>query len=169
MAETRSYPETITTSLPGFSVKCEEKYKDYDLTDITHVVVHLSDTIIRNLRNSRANDFYGCDNKDYWEFIEKMLSVTLFGNENQLEWINTYHCFRRSFVALANIEKKEEREQSQSLGDAKTKVIEVMFMQTNPREMQKIFWRPAREIVHQSVVAELDDSVETSLFQFVWE
>lgn len=39
MAETRSPPQVTTASLPVLDVHYEHKFKDYDLSDITHIVV----------------------------------------------------------------------------------------------------------------------------------
>lgn len=89
-----------------------------------------------------------------------MLSVTFFGNENQLEWLDTEHIGRRKFVAFSNIEKKEKRVQSQSLSHGKLRVVEVTFIRTNPREIQKIFWRPARTTILLRVLARVKNSVD---------
>ncbi|KAJ5616154.1 hypothetical protein N7537_001268 [Penicillium hordei] len=163
MAETRSSPEVITASLPALEVQCEKKFKCYDVSNFTHIVVHLSDMAIRNLKNitnSNADPPCEFDNEDYLDIIGKMLSVTFFGNENQLEWLDTERVGRRKFVAFTNIEKKEKRAQSQSPGHGKLQVVEVMFMRTSPRDTQKIFWRPARATVLQRVQIRMYDLVE---------
>ncbi|KAJ5208937.1 hypothetical protein N7449_003316 [Penicillium cf. viridicatum] len=170
MAETRSSPEVITSSLPALEVQCEKKFKSYDVSNFTHIVVQqvpfqmiLSDMAIRNLKNimnSNADPSYEFDNEDYLDIIGKMLSVTFFGNENQLEWLDTERVGRRRFVAFTNIEKKEKRAQSQSPSHGKLQVVEVMFMRTSPRDTQKIFWRPARATVLQRVQIRACDLVE---------
>lgn len=89
-----------------------------------------------------------------------MLSVTFFGNENQLEWLDTERVGKRRFVAFTNTEKKEEGVQSLSPMGGKLQVVEVMFMRTSPRDTQKIFWRPARATVLQRVQIRVYDLVE---------
>ncbi|CAI7584570.1 unnamed protein product [Penicillium viridicatum] len=162
MAETRSSPEVITASLPAFEVQCEKKFKYCDVSNFTHIVVHLSDTAIRNLKNNTNSnaDPSRIDNEDYLDIIGKMLSVTFFGNENQLEWLDTERVGRRRFVAFTNIEKKKNGAQSQSPSSGKLQVAEVMFMRTSPRDTQKIFWRPARATVLQRVQIRVCDLVE---------
>ncbi|KGO64041.1 hypothetical protein PITC_012780 [Penicillium italicum] len=163
MAETRSSPNVITASLPALEVQREDKFKDYNLSDITHVVVHLSDTTIKNIRSimdSNADTSYKYENEDLSEILGKMLSLSIFGNENQLECLDTERVGRRKFVAYTNIEKKEKQDQSQNPSHGKLQVIEVMFMRTNPRETLKIFWRPARAIVFQRVLARVNNVVE---------
>lgn len=102
------------------------------------------------------------DTENYLNIIGNMLSVTFFGNENQLEWLHTEQIGRRKFVAFTNIEKKEKRIQSPSLSprDGKLQVVEVIFMRTSPREIQKVFWRPARPIVLRRVLARVKNSLE---------
>ena len=39
MADIPSAPEGITASLPALDVQYESKFKDYDLSEITHVVI----------------------------------------------------------------------------------------------------------------------------------
>lgn len=162
MAETHPSPEVITSSLPALEVQCEKRFKNYDVANFTHIVVHLSDMAIRNLKNitnSNVDPSYELDNEDYLDIIGKMLSVTFFGNENQLEWLDTERAGRRTFVAFTNIEKKEKRAQSQS-PLLKLQVVEVMFMRTSPQDTQKIFWRPARATVLQRVQIRVCDLVE---------
>lgn len=89
-----------------------------------------------------------------------MLSVTFFGNETQLEWLDTERVGRRRFVAFTNIEKKEKGTQSQSPSSGNLQVVEVMFLRTSPRDTQKIFWRPARATVLQRVQIRVYDLVE---------
>ncbi|KAJ5878772.1 hypothetical protein N7455_002237 [Penicillium solitum] len=154
MAETRSSPEIVTASLPALEVQCEKKFKYYDVSNFTHIVVHLSDTAIRNLKNitnSNADPSYELDNEDYLDIIGKMLSVTFFGNENQLEWLDT--------------ERKGAQSQSPSSG--KLQVVEVMFLRTSPRDTQKIFWRPARATVLQRVQIRVYDLVEMVRVRFM--
>ncbi|EKV07370.1 UPF0648 protein C3H5.09c [Penicillium digitatum] len=158
MAEARSSPEVIGVSLPALEVQHETKFEDYSLTDITHVVVHLSDITpknIRNIMNFNADTSYEYDGKYYVDLIGKMLSVTFFGNENQLELLGTELMGRRVFVAFTNIEQKKELDLNQSSRHEKLQVAEVMFMRTNPRETLKIFWRPARAMVLQRVLAKV--------------
>ncbi|KAK4871381.1 hypothetical protein LT330_000618 [Penicillium expansum] len=166
MAETRSSPEVINASLPALEVQHENKFKDYNFSDITHVVVHLSDITIRNIQNmmnSKSNTSNEYENKGYLEIIGKMLSLTFFGNENQLEYLDTEHVGRRKFVAFTNIQKKEKPDQSQSPSHEKLQVIEVIFMRTNPRETLKIFWRPARAIVFQRVLTRVKKLLEMAM------
>ncbi|KXG48822.1 uncharacterized protein PGRI_026920 [Penicillium griseofulvum] len=151
MAETHSYPEDIRDLLPNLDVQCEDRFKDSDLTDITHVVVHLSDIVIKNIMNVNADISHKYDTEDYLEIIGKTLSVVFFGNETQLEWLGTERLGRRKFIAFTNVGKKEPG--SQNLSDRNQKVVEVMFMRTNPREIQKAFWRPARDFVFHKVLA----------------
>lgn len=102
------------------------------------------------------------DTENYLNIIGNMLSVTFFGNENQLDWLHTEQIGRHKFVAFTNIEKKEKRIQSPSLSprDGKLQVVEVIFMRTSPREIQKVFWRPARPIVLRRVLARVKNSLE---------
>ncbi|KAJ5452203.1 hypothetical protein N7445_000386 [Penicillium cf. griseofulvum] len=158
MAETHSDPEIIRALLPNLDVQCEGRFKDSDLTTITHVVVHLSDIIIKNIMNVNADISHKYDNEDYLEIIGKTLSLAFFGNENQLEWLGTERLGRRRFIAFTNVEKKDEPGQSQSLSNKNLKVVEVMFMRTNPQEIQKAFWRPARKFVFHKVLARAKDS-----------
>ncbi|KAJ6187718.1 hypothetical protein N7519_002626 [Penicillium mononematosum] len=160
MAETRSPPEVTTSTLPTLDVQYENKFKDYELSDITHIVIHLSDTHIRNIMNSNTDISNEYGNQGYLDIVRKMLSVTFFGNENQLEWLGTERLGRRKFVAFTNIKNKEKWVQNQSLRYGKLKMVEVMFMRTNPRETQKIFWRPARKIVFRHVLIKVRNSVE---------
>ncbi|CAI7652205.1 unnamed protein product [Penicillium crustosum] len=163
MAETCPSPEVTTTSLPALEVQCEKKFKYYDVSKFTHIVAHLSDTAIRNLKNianSNADPSYEFDNEDYLDIIGKMLSMTFFGNENQLEWLDTERVGRRRFVAFTNIKKKEKGAQSQSPSNGKLQVAEVMFLRTSPRDTQKIFWRPARATVLQRTQIRVYDLVE---------
>ncbi|KAJ5514125.1 hypothetical protein N7463_003677 [Penicillium fimorum] len=168
MAETRSYPDLTTASFPNLDIQCEGRFKNYDFTNVTHVLVHLCDIIIKNINaNADASDEY--DNEDYLNIIAKMLSVKFFGNENQLEWLDTERVGRRTFVAFTNIEKKWERVQSQSTSDEKLEVVEVMFMRSNHRELQKAFWRPARAIISQKVLARVKkDLVEMVRLRVMW-
>ena len=39
MAQTEPYPKVITASLPTLHVQYEHKFKNYELPDITHIVV----------------------------------------------------------------------------------------------------------------------------------
>ncbi|KAJ5835008.1 hypothetical protein N7447_001034 [Penicillium robsamsonii] len=168
MAETRSYPEVITASLPNLDIQCEGRFKNYDFTNVTHVVVHLSDVIIKNI-NANTDASYEYGNEDHLNIIAKMLSVKFFGNETQLKWLDTERVGRRKFVAFTNIEKKWERVQSQSPSDTKLEVVEVMFMRSNPRELQKAFWRPARAIVSQKVLARVKkELVEMVRLRVMW-
>lgn len=93
------------------------------------------------------------------DIVEKILSVTFFGNENQLEWLGSERHGGRKFVAFTNIKNEEKWVQNQSLRYGKLEVIEVMFMRANPRETQKIFWRPARKIVFRRVLIKVRKSV----------
>ncbi|KAI3291489.1 hypothetical protein DTO002I6_5742 [Penicillium roqueforti] len=162
MADIHSSPEDITTSLPALDVRYESKFKDYNLSNITHVVAHLSDRKIKNNMDSNADISNEYDTENYLNIIGNMLSVTFFGNENQLDWLHTEQIGRRKFVAFTNIEKKEKRIQSPSLSprNGKLQVVEVIFMRTSPREIQKVFWRPARPIVLRRVLARVKNSLE---------
>ncbi|KAJ5255570.1 hypothetical protein N7497_006944 [Penicillium chrysogenum] len=160
MAETRSPPEVTTASLPVLDVHYEHKFRDYDLSGITHIVVHLSDTHIKNIINSNTDISNEYNNQCYLDIVEKILSVTFFGNENQLEWLGSERHGGRKFVAFTNIKNEEKWVQNQSLRYGKLKVVEVMFMRANPRETQKIFWRPARKIVFRRVLIKVRNSVE---------
>ena len=110
--------------------------------------------------NSNADISNAYDTESYLNLIGNMLSVTFFGNENQLEWLDTEKIGRRKFIAFTNIKKKEKRVQSPSLKQGKLQVVEVMFMRTNPREVQKVFWRPARPIVLRRLLAKVRNSIE---------
>ncbi|KAJ5384529.1 hypothetical protein N7517_002440 [Penicillium concentricum] len=168
MAETRSSPKVITLSLPNLDIKCEDRFKNYDFTNITHVVVHLSDIIIKSI-NANTDTSSEYVSEDYLNIIAKMLSVKFFGNETQLECLDTERLGRRKFVAFTNIEKKMERVQSQSPCEEKLEVIEVMFLRTNPRETQKAFWRPARALVFRKVLARVKQSlVEMVRLRVMW-
>ncbi|CAG7966241.1 unnamed protein product [Penicillium nalgiovense] len=160
MAETRSSPEVTTASLPALDVQYENKFKDYELSDITHIVVHLSVVNLRNIMKSNTDISSKYDNEGYLDIVGKMLSVAFFGNGTQLEWLGTERVGRRKFVAFTNIKNKEKLVQNQSLRYGKLKVVEVMFIRTNPRKTQKIFWRPARKIVFRRVLIKVHDSVE---------
>ncbi|KAJ5944121.1 hypothetical protein N7516_004289 [Penicillium verrucosum] len=132
MAETRSSPEVIAASIPTLDVRCEKKFEYYDVSQITHIVVHLSDKVIRNLKNITNSDADPSSEEDCSHLIGKMLSVTFFGNENQLEWLDTERVGKRRFVAFTNTEKKEKGAQSLSPMGGKLQVVEVMFMRTSP-------------------------------------
>ncbi|KAJ9485669.1 hypothetical protein VN97_g7674 [Penicillium thymicola] len=170
MAETRYSPEVIPASLPALDVQCEKKFEYYDVSQITHIVVHLSDKAIRNLKsitNSDADPSSEFDNEDCSHIIGKMLSMTFFGNENQLEWLDTERVGRRRFVAFTNTERKEKEAQSLSPMGGRLQVVEVMFMRTSPRDTQKIFWRPARATVLQRVQIRVYDLVEMVRVRFM--
>jgi hypothetical protein len=110
--------------------------------------------------NSNTDTSNEYDNEGYLDIVRKMLSMTFFENENQLGWLGTERLGRRKFVAFTNIKNKEKWIQNQSLRCGKLKVVEAMFMRTNPRETQKIFWRPARKIVFRRVLIKVHSSVE---------
>jgi hypothetical protein len=107
--------------------------------------------------NVNADISHKYDTEDYLEIIGKTLSVVFFGNETQLEWLATERLGRRKFIAFTNVGKKDLG-QSQSLSDRELKAVEVMFMRTNPREIQKAFWRPARNLVFHKVLARAQKS-----------
>ncbi|CAG8888070.1 unnamed protein product [Penicillium egyptiacum] len=153
MTETHSSAEVIAASLAALDVQYESKFRDYDLSAVAHIVV-------QNIMNSNPDISNEYDNEGYLDIIGKILSVTFFGNENQLEWLGTERVGRRKFVAFTNIKNKEKWVQNQSPRHGKLKVVEVMFMRTNPREKQKIFWRPARKIVFRRVRIRAHKSVE---------
>ena len=100
------------------------------------------------------------DSEDYLDIVRKLLSAAFFRNENQLEWLGTERVGRRKFIALTNIKNKEQWVRNQSPRYGKLKVVEVMFMPTNPWETQKIFWRPARNIVFRRILIKVRNSAE---------
>ncbi|KAJ5773977.1 hypothetical protein N7457_008873 [Penicillium paradoxum] len=161
MADMRAHPEVITASFPNIELQCEIKYKNCDLSEITHVVAHLSNIRACNIMKSTTGG--PCDpypEEDALDFIGKMLSQTIFGNENQLEWLGAECHGRRHFVAFTNTPKKGKRVEGQGLGIDKFQVIEAMFVRPNSQEKQKVFWRPAREVICQKVAVKAKNAVE---------
>ena len=59
--------------------------------------------------NPNADISNAYDTESYLNLIGNMLSVTFFGNENQLEWLDTEKISRRKFIAFTNIKKKEKQ------------------------------------------------------------
>ncbi|KAJ5467678.1 hypothetical protein N7475_005430 [Penicillium sp. IBT 31633x] len=161
MTSTHPYPEVLTASVPDLDLQGEIKYEDYNLSNIIHVVAHLSDTRISDIIESATGAVYDSnDTPEYLDFIGKMLSKAIFGKENLLEWLGTECHGRRQFVAFTNIKKKEKCAQRQSSADGRLQVIEIMFLWSRPQEKRKIFWRPAREIVCRRVQARASIAVE---------
>ncbi|OQE47159.1 hypothetical protein PENCOP_c001G08156 [Penicillium coprophilum] len=170
MVETRYYPEVITPSLPNLDMQGESRFENYDFANITHIVVHPSDTMMKNINaGAKANTSYNYDNKDYLKIMGKILSVKFFGNDYQLEWLDSQGVGRHTFIAFTNTEKKWERVQNQTPSDEKLEVVEVMFMPTNPREVRKAFWRPARDFVFGRVQARVkESSLEMIRLRVMW-
>lgn len=88
----------------------------------------------------------------FWFFIGKALSKALFGDEQQLQWLNAVRVRNREFVEFINMggDRMSDLE-LMNRGEGKLRVIEVEFSKPIPGEDLKAFWKPAREIIRQRV------------------
>lgn len=88
----------------------------------------------------------------FWFFIGKVLSKALFGDEQQLKWLNAVRVQNREFIAFTNM-RGESMSDLELLNRDKGRlqVIEVDFSKPVPGEDLKAFWKPARGIICQRV------------------
>ena len=87
----------------------------------------------------------------FWFFIGKIVSKAFFGNEEQLEWLNSVLVRNREYIAFTNTRKNSSDLEDQSTGNRRLRVVEADFLKPQPRENLKLFWKPARGIICQKM------------------
>lgn len=88
----------------------------------------------------------------FWFFIGKILSKAFYGTEDQLDWFNATRVRDREFVAFAKVRHVDLNRETHSLRIEEIQTVEVDFLKPRPGESMKVFWKPARGIIHQGVV-----------------
>ncbi|KAL4962443.1 uncharacterized protein BDV14DRAFT_202777 [Aspergillus stella-maris] len=115
----------------------------------------LSDKRFDSVIQHRSDDLHYDFNKSwsFWFFVGKILSNALFGNEEQLEWLNVTRVRDREFISFTKVwGNKAVLDSERKLDDNESlQIVEVDFIKPVPGEELKAFWKPAREIICQRV------------------
>lgn len=95
---------------------------------------------------------YDFDNPwPFWFFIGKVVSKALFGEEQQLQWLNAVRVRDREFIAFRHIQRETSDPEQLDQEKGTLQVVEVDFSKPVPGEQLKAFWKPARGIIRQRV------------------
>lgn len=87
-----------------------------------------------------------------WFFIGKIISKAFYGNEQQLEWLNTVRIGIRELIAFTNtlvhrgVDKTEGHSENTMI-----QVVEVDFATPRPGAELELFWKPAGQIITHKV------------------
>ncbi|KAL4802040.1 hypothetical protein BDV18DRAFT_164548 [Aspergillus unguis] len=160
MDKTLPDDRAILAPVPTVELTVEDRFRTVKTSDVSHVVVQLSDTRMDSIMRNCAGLAYDFDKPwPFWFFIGKALSKAFFGDEQQLKWLNAVRVRNREFIAFTNM--GEERMSDLDLLNREKEglcVIEVDFSKPVPGEALKAFWKPAREIIRQRVEGWLEFS-----------
>ncbi|KAK4115524.1 hypothetical protein N656DRAFT_775412 [Canariomyces notabilis] len=150
----------IDAPVPEVCATMEERFKNYDMDRVTHVV-------IQSVHQSTDSDFpvhrlpirLGLS-RPFWHFLGKMVAKAVYDDETELRELNFVAIGRREFVAFTTsmwraAEEPEARTEAQNEGDkAETmpqatelpplNVIEVNFKKPQPGQPIELAWTPAR-------------------------
>ncbi|KAL5356156.1 hypothetical protein BJX96DRAFT_142384 [Aspergillus floccosus] len=152
MDKTLPDDKAITVPVPTIDLTVEARFQNLPVADISHVVIQLSDKRLDSIMQSCASLTYDFDNPwPFWFFIGKIISKALFGDEQQLQWLNTVRVRNREFIAFTHILLEASDLEQLNQDKAPLRVVEVDFSKPVPGERVKAFWKPAREIIRQRV------------------
>jgi hypothetical protein len=79
----------------------------------------------------------------YWCFFGKVAAKALFGDESQLQMMNTTRIRKREFIAFTNATYQDRSKP--------IVVLEVDILKPRVNEPLEVFWKPARGIITQRV------------------
>ncbi|KAF2468563.1 uncharacterized protein BDR25DRAFT_290316 [Lindgomyces ingoldianus] len=156
MDETLPDCDAITVPVPSVSITTEDRFIALSKTDITHIVIQLTDRRLDSIMESVGVQYEFNKPWPFWFFIGKIVSKAFFNNDQQLEWLNTVRIRTREFIAFTNAGRKETD------SNQKLQVIEVDFAKPQPGKELELFWKPARGLISQKVQEWLDLSTSSS-------
>ncbi|RAL01111.1 uncharacterized protein BO80DRAFT_455224 [Aspergillus ibericus CBS 121593] len=126
MDETLPDDRAITVPVPAVNLTVEDRFQNFEVSEISHVVVQLSDKRLDSIMQSCASLTYNFDKPwPFWFFIGKTLSKVFF--ENILDPTKPNHI------------------------EEELRVVEVDFSKPIRGEDLKAFWKSGREITCQRV------------------
>ncbi|KAJ5800867.1 uncharacterized protein N7518_002935 [Penicillium psychrosexuale] len=153
MDETLPDHQAITVPVPSVNITVEDKFKSFLLSDITHVVVQLSDKRLDSIMQSVCGISYDFNKPwPFWFFIGKIMSKAFYGNEQQLEWLNAVRVGTREFIAFTNTQDNRDVDKTEGFSKhTMIQVVEVDFSKPRLGADLDLFWKPARKIITQKV------------------
>ncbi|KAL2145794.1 hypothetical protein VTI28DRAFT_6293 [Corynascus sepedonium] len=145
-------PEDIAIDAPVPEVRAtaEERFKDFDINSITHVVIQVTvprqTEIFRYIGYQYDWDWPG----PFWHFLGKIVDKTLFDNKAELRELNFVALGRREFIAYTTSMWTAAVEAEKAAGMAKLptlSAIEVNFKKPQPGQPLEMIWAPARGLI----------------------
>ncbi|KAH6855063.1 hypothetical protein B0I37DRAFT_363806 [Chaetomium sp. MPI-CAGE-AT-0009] len=145
---------TIDVPVPEVRALTEERFNNFNLDDVTHVVIEITYSRQTQIFRSIGYQYDWNLPAPFWNFLGRIAAKGVFDDRVELENLNFCAVGRREFVAYTTSAWTAAVEARKAAGEAERPPLnatEVKFKKPQPGQPIEMTWAPARALITTSV------------------
>ncbi|KAK4153959.1 hypothetical protein C8A00DRAFT_14874 [Chaetomidium leptoderma] len=141
--------DAIDAPVPEVRATTEERFRDSDVSNLTHVVIQVTVSRQRDIFRYIGYKYDWNQPGPFWHFLGKMVTKALLDDNAELRELNFVAIGRREFIASTTPMWRAAVEAKKAADGAELpplRVIEVNFKKPQPGKPLEFTWAPARPL-----------------------